>query len=576
MMKIDEAKFSMISDATKRNWLKLHYNGDEKLKSRANKRLSEKSVLPVEYFSNKNNVTVIQQFVRFCKNHHFDVADVIFSVGMNLLSEKKHLCNIEKILPQKLRDKCRLVPEVFEYQLPKDENDILGLLYQMFMNEGEKNRKGSYYTPFGIAKNMTENLDFSGKQTFFDPCCGSGIFFLALQNAKPEQIFGCDNDPIAVMSARFNLLLKFNDMDFEPHIYCCDFLNDTLPVSLNKPMTYIVSNPPWGALVVDSGKMLVSKKESFSVFYEKSFQQLDNDGLVRFLLPESVLNVRSHKPFRNFLLDNGTLTSISLYSGSFNGVQTKYIDLELHRQKFNCPKVEVIENGKTRYVSKSSFYLTKNLNFNMLNDYHEAVVKKILSKGNFTLAGSIWALGVVTGDNKGKLKDKNGRGVEPIFTGKEVDFYKLKPPRKFVKYKRSEFQQVAKDEYYRAKEKLVYKFISRKLVFAYDNSGSLVLNSANVLIPNVPGMSIKTVMAFLNSELFQFVYKSMFGELKVLKGSLEELTFPAITEEQDAAMSSMVDEVLESRAGANERLQRYIYDLYALAASEVSYIRGLR
>ena len=96
--------------------------------------------------------------------------------------------------------------------------------------------------------------------------------------------------------------------------------------------------------------------------------------------------------------------------------------------------------------------------------------------------------------------------MEKIYTGKEIKPYFLEQARHYIFYQRQALQQTAKEEYYRAKEKLVYKFISKKLVFAYDNTGSLFLNSANILIPSIPNMSIKTVMAFLNTPLYQFLY----------------------------------------------------------------------
>lgn len=173
------------------------------------------------------------------------------------------------------------------------------------------------------------------------------------------------------------------------------------------------------------------------------------------------------------------------------------------------------------------------MNFNLLSGNDERIVRGVLSKGKYTLAGSTWALGVITGDNRHKLKEMHGMGLEPIFTGKEIEPYTLKTPRKFIEYKRDDFQQVAKDEIYRAEEKLVYKFISDKLVFAYDDTRSLFLNSANILIPKIPGMSMKAVLAFLNSDLYKFLYKSLFGEIKILRGNLEELPFPEITEKED-------------------------------------------
>ena len=552
-----------ISEATSRNWKRLHSNGSGRLMSRANKQLSTKTIVPVEYFSNKDNIAGIQRFVEYCKKQNYSAEEVIYSVGIRLLKdagiyEKPH---VQKVLST--------LSFLSLQSLPSDEHDLLGLLYQCFLIEGEKNRKGSYYTPFEVAQNMTKNLDFSKGQTFFDPCCGSGAFILSLEGASPNQIFGCDNDPVAVMIAKINLLLKFKTEVFEPQIILCDYLKKHFKLKFD----YIISNPPWGAVVFDERNNPIPTKESFSFFFEKAFHQLADDGTIKFLLPESVLNVKCHRDFRKFLLENTEIKSITKYPGVFSGVQTKYIDIESKRTRRALSRLDIIiaNNYSSSWdnecvihkVKKSCFYLTKNLNFNLLSDDDLEKVRKIISKGKYTLKDSIWALGVITGDNKNKVKSRQGRGMEPIYTGKDIEAYTLKRPTKFIKYERSDFQQVAKDEIYRADEKLVYKFISKNLVFAYDDSKSLFLNSANILIPRIPGMSIKTVLAFLNSEMFRFLYKSLFGEIKILKGNLMELPFPEITPEMDEKLTKLVAKVLKGNKNAVKEIDNQINKLFS-------------
>ena len=573
---------TMISKATVRNWKRLHSKSSGRLMSRANKQLSTKSVLPLEYFSNKENIGEIQRFVKFCKEQDYKVEDVLYTVGERLLKEAGifEKAHVAAVLNSKANSEFSELSGCYELSeslslppLPSDETDLLGLLYQCFLLEGEKNRKGSYYTPFSVARNMTKNLDFSKGQTFFDPCCGSGAFMMSLEGAKPSQIFGCDNDPIAVMIAKINLLLKFPYEVFEPQIVCCDFLNAPCAINALKA-SYIISNPPWGAVLFDEKNNPISTKESFSFFFEKAFNQLENDGIIRFLLPESVLNVKCHRNFRKFLLENTDIQSITRYSGAFSGVQTKYIDIESKRTRHALSQQDFItEHNFTsswdkacliHKIKKSCFYLTNNLNFNLLSDFDLEKVQKILSKGKYTLKDSIWGLGIVTGNNKKHLKATQGKGFEPIYTGKDIEAYTLKTPKRFIKFKRSEYQQVAKDEIYRAEEKLVYRFISKNLVFAYDNHKSLFLNSANILIPKIPGMSIKTVLAFLNSELFKFLYKSLFGEIKILKGNLMELPFPEISAETDKKLTELVDEVINGNKEAIKKIDSEIETIFGV------------
>lgn len=564
-------KKGIISEATSRNWKRLRSKKSGRLMARANKQLSTKTIVPMEYFSNKDNVADIQRFVSFCRGQNYKVEDVIYKVGLKLLDEagileKPHVQQaLESLESLNVVDDIKSLETLV---LPQNEHDLLGLLYQCFLLEGEKNRKGSYYTPFSVAKNMVRGLDFSKNQTFYDPCCGSGAFILALEGASPNQIFACDNDPIAVMIAKINMLLKFKLEIFEPQIVCCDYLNQ----SYNSYKTYIsydyiISNPPWGAAIFDKNGNRVTTRESFSYFFEKAFSQLSDDGLIRFLLPESVLNVKTHKNFRKFLLENTDIQSITMYDGGFSGVQTKYIDIKSRRTRHalsqqdeiritSWDKACLIRNEKK--IKKACFYLANNLNFSLLSDSDLEKVQKILSKGKYTLKDSVWGLGIVTGDNKKHLKTKQGKGFEPIYTGKEIEAYTLKNPKYFIKYKRTDYQQVAKDGIYRADEKLVYKFISKNLVFAYDDSKCLVLNSANILIPSIPSMSVKTVLAFLNSSTFKYLYKSLFGEIKILKGNLMELPFPEISPDTNNKLKNLVDEVLKGNKEAVQLIDNEI------------------
>ena len=157
---------------------------------------------------------------------------------------------------------------------------------------------------------------------------------------------------------------------------------------------------------------------------------------------------------------------------------------------------------------------------------------------------------------------------------KEIYKYVLKPAKKYLIYDRTQLQQVARDSFYRAPEKLVYKFISNKLVFAYDDSQSLFLNSANILIPKVKNMSIKTVMAFLNSELFQYYYMQIFGEIKILKGNLLQIPFPEIDESTNIRVEKIVDSILQGETQLEEILQKEIYSIYNLSDEHISNVRS--
>lgn len=568
-----------VSDLTVRNWEKLNTKTTNRLTTRANKRKSQKRVLPIEYISNKENIAFIQNILDYIDKNGVDIMSAIFSLGINLLKkagiyEKQ---NVVAVLSEYTN--ITIVDKFLMSNVPSDEFDILGLVYQFFLNEGKRNIIGTYYTPQKVAHNMTRNFHFSDREIFLDPCCGSGAFLLSVAVNNPHQIYGVDNDQVAVLISKINLLLKYRDFDFIPQVYCFDFLTDC-PVIQERPFCekrfdYIATNPPWGAMSDNySFIYAIASKETFSYFFVKAYEQLKKKGIIRFLFPEAILNVKVHKDIRKFILDNAGLISITIYDDMFSGVTTKYVDVECgsgaDRETFT-----VCADGKRRSVNISTVYETENLIFNFWSDKDVAIVRTVKERGHYTLLNSIWAIGIVTGDNKGKLSTECLEGMEKIYTGKEIQPYVLRPAKNYILYDRNTLQQVAKEEIYRAPEKLVYRFISNKLVFAYDDSSSLFLNSANILIPEIPSMSIKSVMAFLNSSLFRFMYIKLFGEVKILKGNLIELPFPQISETEDGRITSLVNEVLNGDKSKQEDIENYIFSIYGLTNEQIAYVRRI-
>ena len=578
-MEGDRIMQELISKATQNNWDKLKTNTKNRLASRANKRLSTKKIIPIEYMDNKENVAKITELLELFKKNKWKNEDIIYSLAINLIKNNKieKQKNINNFLKE--YSIYNAIDELINYDIiSMKEHDVLGLIYQCLMLEGEKNQKGSYYTPKAVTQNMTKDIVLANNQTFLDPCCGSGAYLLSVKTNNPEQIYGVDTDKIAVLIAKVNLMIKYKGIEFTPNIYHDNFLKtgnifEHRNKNLERKFTYIVTNPPWGGMTEKNDiPVEILSGEIFSCFIVRAFESLEENGKMRFLLPISILNVKTHKDVREYILNNGNLSKITLYNDSFTGVTTKYVDLEIENKK--ATESVIIDDCENAHIeNKENFKLTNNKVFTVINSQNKEVIKKIQSNGKYYLNNSIWALGIVTGDNKNKLFDEPMKGYEAVYTGKEIKAYSLKEPNKYLKYDRNSFQQVAKDEYYRAPEKLVYKFISNKLVFAYDDKKSLFLNSANILIPDIPNMSIKTTMAYLNSDLFSYYYKNLFGEIKILKGNLMEIPFPKISEEENQKITNLVNEIMQ-KGNNEEELQNEIYKTYNLNDSDIECIKG--
>lgn len=571
------------------NWRRLGVNPNGRLTKRANKTCSTKRRVPVEYLTNRANVDFIRRFVEFIDKNGVPLRDAVGALAVALLRERRLVdkANVVDVLDA---ERFAPLPEIAGWTAPVDETDLLGAAYLASVPEGERNLKGAYYTPRKIAEKMTADFDFFGGKTFLDPCCGGGAFLTALKNVESEQIFGGDFDPIAVFIAKINLLLKFSNRVFAPQVVCWDFLSDDAEKAARaagfpEKFDFIATNPPWGAATTPCKKRKAqlaeeqtlalddfAAKDAFERVFAKAFDWAQPGAAVRFLLPESVLNVAAHRDLRRFLTERVRLERITFCDETFSGVATKCV-VASTRCAPPSETLEVEDAQGVRVATTAPFFATKNRVFSFPTPEDEAILRRVREFGRFDLRKSVWALGVVTGNNREVLKRVPETGCEAIYTGKEIEPFALKPPQFYLRYDRSRLQQVAKEEYYRAPEKLVYRFVSKRLTFAYDASRRLFLNSANILIPRIPGVGAKTVAALLNSELFQFYYSQTFAGAKVLKSELSELPFPEIDAALNRRLERCVDKILAGEIAEIETLNAEIFRFYRLDASQIERIK---
>lgn len=587
-----------ISAATARNWTRLNVNTPQnRLKGRANKTRSERLFVPTEYLTHRNNQALVENAVAYIRQHQLSTEEALYSLGLNLLRN----CPLSQRAQQLVQDFLTensyptnsYLAETFPF--PRDERDFLGAVYQSLVAEGEKNTRGSYFTPPTIVDKMCEGLTIGSETKILDPCCGSGAFLLHIPGTCPENLEGIDLDPIAVLLAKFNFFARFPQTHIAPPIRQADFLTESCGTSAKNSQDFsakhaalsiksaapfpkagydlIISNPPWGDKTKKSlaGMPFITSRESFSYFIVQAHEYLRPGGQIRFLLPESILNVRQHADIRRYLMEQNTLAAVNFLGKVFSKVTTSCLALTLTQT--TKPSQEICIQGKgTPYsLPRQNLSYGPNCVFPLLRDIDRRIILQVERRRKQDLSRSKWALGIVTGDNRGKLSPEQLPGMEPIYTGKEVNRYALQAPRNYIFYKKEEMQQVADEALYRATPKIIYKFIGKKLAFALDLSGSLVLNSANILVPSVENLSIRALLALLNSELYQYLHLKLFGEIKILQGNLVQLPLPFLTEEEDKLLASCVERIEE--AGMDEKIQAFIYQFYGLDPEMVIHIK---
>lgn len=451
-----------------------------------------------------------------------------------------------------IRENQILFEIVYEYE---EQEDVIGLLYISCKNIRSRKATGSYYTPTKVVRQLIQKaVEKNGTQkTVLDPCCGTGNFLLQLPDTfSMEYIYGNDLDAVSVKITRLNMALRFPEADTEQiyqHITNKNYLKNHKGVEAD----LIIGNPPWGYVFGTKEKEYLKKRycsakgrtiESYDVFLEQALRRLKNGGVLSFVLPEAILNVRSHRAVRKFMLENCSIQYLAFLGNAFDKVQCPSVILQLEKtgNKMSCIGMEV-DDGKRNYQIKVERKVKPECFSFLSTDEEFQVIEKLNHIDNvvYLKDHAVFALGIVTGDNEIYLSNGKTAENERILKGQDIYKYCTKPSEYYVNFRPDTFQQAAPVEYYRAPEKLLYRFISNQLVFAYDDQQQLSLNSCNILIPQIPGMHIKYVLAILNSRVAQFIYKKQFHSVKVLRSHLEQIPIPKVSEERQQEIIELVD-----------------------------------
>lgn len=563
-----------VSKATEYNWRKLNNDSQNKLTMRANKTQSKKRVVATNYldYAPANNL------LQIISNTDAPIENIMYSLCVSYLNYCGILSkrNVEKFISQ--YSNCHLIDFDVPEGIWQEGKDVIGFIYQFIVTEGERNLTGQYYTNSNVVNYMLDNKHLADGETFLDPCCGSGAFLLSVQTNTPECLYGFDINPIAVMIAGTNLLAKYSEHNFIPNVFCLDFLkNDLFDIkrqSIPVKFDNIYTNPPWGSdrdgLYIRNYPEIKSKERSSMVIVE-SLKRLKTNGNLYFLLPTSLLKIKTHHDVRKYILLNSSIHRIDLYAERFDGVFTDYFSIKLSASRTTTQTYIVTTGNEIRRIKVSeNDSKAGKIILEQLTDIDNSIISKMESKRHDDLKHSQWALGIVTGDNKNKVKKEKANGLEPIYAGKQVAPFKLLKESAYILFAPDSFQQCAKEEYFRAPEKLIYRFIAKYPIVAYDNQQCLCLNSANILIPELDGISIKSVAALLNSSLYHYYYSIKFSDIKVLKGNLQELPFPKLTKHQDDSLSNLVSSIQTSDFSVKQQqeLDEVVYALFNITNTE--------
>ncbi len=593
------------------------------LKSRRNKKYVSGNDIYNSYISDSSeNIKVVQNLLNTLQEENIEVDEsliiaLIADAALQIIADKNNYIQVVNLLNYKdaksatpytflIEDLISIskesektvikYPKLFTNKFIYEKNeDILGLIYISLKNIGNRKATGVYYTPTNVVRKLCTNLfttnDLTNK-TILDPCCGTGNFILQLPEQIPSTcVYGNDIDEISVLIARINYALKYettNKKQIYSHITKADYLTEFH----NNQFDFVIGNPPWGYDFSENEKLNLRNTykcatgnniESYDVFVEKALNTLSANGVLSFVLPEAFLNVKAHAPVRQILINKNSIQYIEFLGNAFDKVQCPCIILQIIHTNRPFSSIGLVVNDGNRSFSIQNERKISSEYFSfMTSDEEYRILQKIETGVESTnlLGQSEFALGIVTGNNKNYISTTKTKQNEIVLKGSDLFKYRKKEATNYITFKPDSFQQVAPAEMYRAKEKLLYRFICNQLVFAYDDKQTLSLNSCNILIPHIPGLDIKYILAILNSRIAQFYFKKQFNSVKVLRSHIEQIPIPVINAKRQHTIIAMVDSILAESSlttinNIYNKIDKEIADTFNLTEAEYQIINNV-
>jgi len=365
----------------------------------------------------------------------------------------------------------------------------------------------------------------------------------------------------------------------------------------------LIANPPYIQLSKDERieesyktalkenyKTSGGRLNTFIFFIHRGLNLLKENGILTYIIPNTILTQDYYKYTREQILKFNTLDKIVTYFNMpFENAVVENVTLIVKKTvageypiKIYTDDLDKVELISTK--SKSNFMSQNNFSFNInTND----IIESVFSKGYKTLKQycEVNQAIALVGDKSLSLKDSNPKKKYfQLLDGRNINKYLINWDGVYLDYDLDRIHSCKRKDIFESSEKLFFRRVSENLIFTYDNEQYFALNT--IIVVNrkpIETIRLKYLLGILNSTLLNYLYKGKFKSTKkvfseIQARSVEQL--PIIEIKNQHSMISLVDQILTSKkqnpqadtSKLENEIDVMVYKLYNLTYGEVSVI----
>ncbi|REJ40781.1 MAG: class I SAM-dependent DNA methyltransferase [Microcystis flos-aquae DF17] len=333
---------------------------------------------------------------------------------------------------------------------------------------------------------------------------------------------------------------------------------------------------------------------TFIFFTHLSFQILKQNGILSYIIPNTILTQEYYVFTRQFLLNKVTLSEvINFLNLPFEDavVETVIIQyLKSQNLDYAVNYGELAESGFNFKFNISSSEIRSNIGYSFLVQRNSILLKVFESK-NCPLDEicNINQAIALKGDKSLSLKTQNPEGkYKKLLDGRNINKYSISWDGFYLDYDITKIHSCKRRDIFETKEKLLFRRVSRTLIFTYDNSQYYALNTLVVVnLKKGINFDIKFLLGIMNSSLMNYIYNNKFKSTKTVFSeiqtrSISQLPIPKISQEQQQPIIVLVDQILTAKKSnpkadtseLEKEIDKIVYELYGLSEEEIRIIEG--
>ena len=546
--------------------------------------------------------------------------------------------------------------------------------YLALLPKSSRKGKGVYYTPRQVVEFILDEVlpkPLNGKKKadpfpdgfrVLEPACGAGYFLIsacrrmfaayiktgykpddAIRIVLTDRIAGIDIDKSALLVTLAGLIQEAGD-DLEAALkkgpitvplFMADFLDKGWEVTatplgeiLRAGVPAVVGNPPYVSFYAKRAKFISDEKReyykanyitgrgrinTYTLFIERAFGLLKPSGLLGFIIPNTLLIMKSYEAVRKYLLDNGWLKSVvDLSLKVFPEVEVPTCILTVERKDPRAlpfpRKVQVgfweSARGKAPDDLEESIQdIFRELPYTMFNIHIRHADRNVLAQiekcarplgEDFEVKDGINPANVSKRLVSQSLKNLN-EPYKRVLRGKDIGAYQLNWDNMWVRYdphfidtENGEYCFLRDERIFKANPKLLTRQTANCIVAAYDDKCHYAMNTIHVTIPLNGGMDLKCLLALYNSRVLNYYYRLVFPDTErvfpqVKTINVEKLPLPTLNG-QESRLVELADCLLAIRWDSPpiakngekilDEIDRVVYDLYNLSPAQIARIEN--